>query len=109
MKFPSQNEAVQQLKIVTDYPFWEYLAQGQKKGHKQTRVEAFYDLIGRQVMALMQNDDDYVEGNLTELAKTWGWNRETVSKFLDTLEQMGMLQIYTSMNRKFLKLQCVSR
>ncbi|MBQ9362411.1 MAG: hypothetical protein IJT97_03210 [Bacteroidaceae bacterium] len=99
-----QNDAKAQLLIQTRIPFWNLLVQGIKKSNKLSRTEAFFDLIDRQRVTLLKNEGEYLKGSILEFAKAWGWDRDTVARFLDNLEQLGMLTIDMVGNRKFFKL-----
>ena len=102
-----QNDAKAQLLIQTKIPFWNLLVQGIKKSNKLSRTEAFFDLIDRQRVTLLKNEGEYLKGSILEFAKAWGWDRDTVARFLDNLEQLGMLTIDMLGNRKFFKLNYV--
>ncbi len=100
------NNTLAGLTIHTDMALWRLLLQGNKKSHKFTRVEAFYDLIDRHCIALLKGESDYISGTIHNIAKAWGWNRETVAKFLDNLQQLGMVIVDTQGNRKAIKITC---
>ena len=95
-----QNSANAQMIIQTDIPFWDFLVQGIKKAHKVSRVQAFHDLIDRQRIALLKGENENIGGTIQDMAKAWGWDRETVARFLDNLEQLGLLTVETTGNRK---------
>lgn len=103
-----QNNALAGLTIQTDIAFWRLLLQGVGKSHKFTRTEAFYDLIDRHCIALLKGEGDHVSGSINSMAKTWGWDRETVARFIDNLQQLGMVTIETEGNRKVIRLNCVT-
>ena len=42
---------------------------------------------------------------MQDLANKWGWNRETVTRFIDNLEQLGALTVDTTGNRKTVTLK----
>ena len=100
-----QNKANAQLVIQTDIPLWDFLTQGIKKAHKVSRVQAFYDLIDRQRIALLKGENENFTGTIQDMAKAWGWDRDTVARFLDHLEQLGQLTVETRANRKSFKLK----
>ena len=102
-----QNDTRAQFRIQTEIPFWVFLVQGMKKSHKLSRVEAFYDLIDRQRVALLKGEGDYLKGSILEFAKAWGWDRETVTRFLDNLKQLRVLTIDMVGNRKSVRLNYV--
>lgn len=95
-----QNSANAQIIIQTDIPLWDFLVQGIKKAHKVSRVQAFHDLIDRQRIALLKGEDENLTGTIQDMAKAWGWDRDTVARFLDNLEQLGVLTVETTGNRK---------
>lgn len=103
-----QSNALAGLTIQTDITLWLMLLQGIKKSHKLSRVEAFYDLIDRHCIAMLKGEDDHINGTIHNMAKSWGWDRETVAKFLDNLQQLGMVTIDTNGNRKTIRLNCVT-
>lgn len=92
------------LKIPTDIPLWDYLVQDIKKSHKASRVQAFFDLIERQHIALLKEDGGQLSATIQELANKWGWNRETVTRFLENLERLGLLSVVATGNRKTITL-----
>ena len=101
------NSDKTQLKIVTDTRLWNLLLQGMKKSEKLTKVEAFNDLIGRQRIALLTSDDEYMKGNVLEFSKAWGWDRETVNRFLERLQELDIVTISMAGNRKAIKLNYI--
>lgn len=101
------NSDKTQLKIVTDTRLWNLLLQGMKKSEKLTKVEAFNDLIGRQRIALLTSDDEYMKGNVLEFSKAWGWDRETVNRFLERLQELDIVTISMAGNRKTIKLNYI--
>lgn len=103
-----QNNALAGLIIQTDIAFWRLLLQSAGKSHKFTRTEAFYDLIDRHCIALLKGEGDHIGGTINSLAKTWGWDRETVARFIDNLQQLGTVTVDTDGNRKVIRLNCVT-
>ena len=111
------NSDKTQLKIVTDTRLWNLLLQGMKKSEKLTKVEAFNDLIERQEafndlierqrIALLTSDDEYMKGNVLEFSKAWGWDRETVNRFLERLQELDIVTISMAGNRKAIKLNYI--
>ena len=101
------NSDKTQLKIVTDTRLWNLLLQGMKKSEKLTKVEAFNDLIERQRIALLTSDDEYMKGNVLEFSKAWGWDRETVNRFLERLQELDIVTISMTGNRKAIKLNYI--
>ncbi len=101
------NNEKSQLKIMTDTRLWNLLLQGMKKSEKLTKLEAFYDLIERQRIALLTSDDEYMKGNVLEFSKAWRWDRETVNRFLERLQELNIVTITMAGNRKAIKLNYV--
>lgn len=96
-----------QITIRTDIPFWNYLVQGMKKKHKISRAEAFKDLVERQRIALLKGEDTSMDASIQVLAKSWGWNRETVTRFIDNLERLNVLSVNVSGKRKTFSLKYI--
>ena len=108
MSIMEQNNSDKtQLRIETDIRFWNLLLQGMKKSEKLTKVEAFNDLIERQRIALLTSDDEYMKGNVLEFSKAWGWDRETVNRFLEHLQELNIVTISMAGNRKAIKLNYI--
>lgn len=101
-----QNNTLAGLTVQTDIALWRLLLHGSRRSHKFTRVEAFYDLIERHCIALLKGESDYIGGTIHNMAETWGWNRETVARFLDNLQQLGMVSVDTEGHRKMIKITC---
>lgn len=97
------------LRILTDIPLWIYLSQGSKTPSKMSRVQAFCDLIERQHVSMLKGDDDYLKGSVLEFSKSWGWDRETVVRFLDNLKLLDAITIDMAGNRKAVRLKHVIR
>lgn len=106
-KSAQQNNILTRAKIQTDIALWKLLLQGVKKTHKLSRVEAFFDLIDRQCVSMLKGGDTHLSGSIIEIAKAWGWDRETVGRFLDNLEQLGAVTIDMDGNRKTFRMNCV--
>lgn len=108
MSIMEQNNSDKtQIRIETDIRFWNLLLQGMKKSEKLTKVEAFNDLIERQRIALLTSDDEYMKGNVLEFSKAWGWDRETVNRFLEHLQELNIVTISMAGNRKAIKLNYI--
>ena len=105
---PQNNNALAGLKIQTDIALWQLLLQGIKKSHKMSRVEAFYDLIDRHCIAMLKGENNHISGTIHSMAKAWGWDRETVAKFLEHLQKLGMVTINNDGNRKAIMLNCIT-
>ncbi len=102
---PNEN-AEFSMTISTSRALWCYLFRGQKNSTKKlTRVEAFHDLIERQYAAL-QEESEYIFGNISSLSKAWHWDRDTTSAFITDLEEFGVLTRDDIRNRAVVKLNC---
>ena len=97
------------MTISTSRELWRYLFRGQKNSSpKLTRLEAFRDLIERQYAAL-QEESEYLFGNISSLSKAWHWDRDTTSTFIADLEKFGAVSRYDIGKRAVLKLNCTIR
>ncbi|MBO5616664.1 MAG: hypothetical protein J5932_11200 [Prevotella sp.] len=100
-----QNSANAQMIIQTDIPLWNYLLGGHKKlSRKLSRVEAFFDLMKRQYAALHEGREEFLKGNVSELACAWHWSRDTAASFLDKLEQLDVITSQANGNSKLFRL-----
>jgi len=93
---------------------WDYLfgatskgvtrAYGKRRRHRLEKHEAYYDLIQRVCTCQEQDDESFVRVSVNALAKTWEWHRQTVNNFLDELQDLGVLSLYTESLSTFIKL-----
>ena len=97
-----------QVRIVTDIALWNLLLQGVKKQPKYSRLEAFRDLMERQRIALLTGDGKFMKGSVLEFSKAWGWDRETVSRFLEKLQELDIVTMTLAGNRKAIKLNYIT-
>ena len=97
-----------QVRIVTDIALWNLLLQGVKKQPKYSRLEAFRDLMERQRIALLTGDGKFMKGSVLEFSKAWGWDRDTVSRFLEKLQELGIVTMTLAGNRKAIKLNYIT-
>ena len=58
---------------------------------------------------MLKGDDDYLKGSVLEFSKSWGWDRETVVRFLDNLKLLDAITIDMAGNRKAVRLKHVIR
>lgn len=106
-----QNELYQtksEMKILTDFKLWNLLLKDSvPTGHRKlSKAEAFYDLLNRQRLAALY-DQDALWGNFQTLAVNWNWHRQTVKKFLSELEALGAISIDQSVNRTVMRVSNV--
>lgn len=71
-----------QMKVTTDYNVWKLFFQGQEyqKEHRYSKAGAYFDLVNRQRLARLTEDDSYVNGGILALAHAWSWDRTTLKK-----------------------------
>lgn len=93
------------LIIPTDIHLWNFLVKGVQKTCRVSRVQAFCDLIEKQQVALLKRECNSLSATMQDLANKWGWNRETVTRFIDHLEQLGAITVHTMGNRKTVTLK----
>ncbi len=86
-----------QVRIVTDIALWNLLLQGVKK-----------HLMERQRIALLTGDGKFMKGSVLEFSKAWGWDRDTVSRFLEKLQELGIVTMTLAGNRKAIKLNYIT-
>lgn len=105
MDIPKKNRITSknQMKIIVDFSLLKLLSANTKKTGKFTRVQALCDLIERQYLTALQEEGEYLKGSILEFAKNWRWDRETVNRFLNELEQQGIVSSQMTQNRKTFK------
>lgn len=92
-----------QMKIIVDFSLLKMLSANKKKLGKFTRVQALCDLIERQYITALQEDGEYLKGSVFEFSKNWGWDRDTVARFLNELELLGIVSSQMTQNRKTIR------
>ena len=97
-----------QMKIIVDFSLLKMLSANKKKLGKFTRVQALCDLIERQYITALQEDGEYLKGSVFEFSKNWGWDRDTVARFLNELEQLGIVSALMTQNRKTFRVNYVT-
>ena len=108
-EFKQKGNAEFSMTISTSRDLWCYLFRGQKNSsQKLTRIEAFHDLIERQYAAL-QEESEYLFGNISSLSKAWHWDRDTTSTFITDLEEFGVISRHDYGNRAVIRLNCTIR
>ena len=73
---------------------------GKHRKHRLEKYEAYYDLIQR----VCKDDNSFIKVSVNALAKAWVWHRQTVNNFLDELQDLGVLSVYTESLSTFVKL-----
>ena len=96
--------------VSTDYELWSFLLPKRKarRKHKLSKGEAFLDLINRQRLWMLTNDDSYIDGGIQALANAWTWDRTTVKKFIDSLVNLGVAELKNSGNKTIVTLTNVT-
>lgn len=97
-----------QMKIIVDFSLLNLLSANTKKSGKFTRVQALCDLIERQFITVLQEEGEYLKGSVLDFARTWGWDRDTVNRFLNELEQQGIVSALVTQNRKTFRVNYVT-
>lgn len=97
-----------QMKIIVDFSLLKMLSANKKKLGKFTRVQALCDLIERQYITALQEDGEYLKGSVFEFSKNWGWDRDTVARFLNELELLGIVSSQMTQNRKTFKVNYIT-
>ena len=94
----SSNNSGNNIRIVTDYALWCCLFRipSPKGARKLSRAEAFFDLITKQRQAILLYDQDNILAGFQTLADEWRWNRQTVKRFLNELQDIGSVIIAPS-------------
>ena len=77
---------------------------GKRCKHRLEKHEAYYDLLQRVCICQEQDDESFVRVSVNALAKAWEWHRQTVNNFLDELQDLGVLSLYTESLSTFIKL-----
>jgi predicted transcriptional regulator len=49
-----------------------------------------------------------MKGSVLEFSKAWGWDRDTVSRFLEKLQELGIVTMTLAGNRKAIKLNYIT-
>lgn len=94
-------ETKSKFSVSTDYELWSFLLpkRNAKRKHKLSKGEAFLNLINRQRLWMLTNDDSYIDDGIKALAKAWTWDRTTVKKFIDSLVNLGVAELKNSGNK----------
>lgn len=104
------SETKSKFSVSTDYELWSFLFQenNSKEKHKLSKGKALFDLIKRQRLWMLTNDDSYIDGGIQALANAWTWNRNTVKKFIDSLVNLGVAELKNSGNKTIVTLTNVT-
>ena len=94
-------ETKSKFSVSTDYELWSFLLPKRKtkRKHKLSKGEALFDLIKRQRLWMLTNDDSYIDGGIQAFANAWTWDRNTVKKFIDSLVNLGVAELKNSGNK----------
>lgn len=107
VKNTGQQEGEEMLfTILTDYRLWNALFPGFSNlgPHRYSRAEAFFDLVNRQRLSWLTNDDDYINVSMQGLANVWGWDRSAVKRFLEQLQTIGAVTVVSTGYRSIAKI-----
>ena len=74
-----------------------------KKSKRFSRLQAFQNLIERYCTAKTQEEDMAV--NMERLAKSWGWSRPSVMRFVRKLETLKVLEVFNVVTSKMVRLR----
>lgn len=72
-----------------------------KKSKRFSRLQAFQNLIERYCTAKTQEEDMAV--NMERLAKSWGWSRPSVMRFVRKLETLKVLEVFNVVTSKMVR------
>lgn len=74
-----------------------------KKSKRFSRLQAFQNLVERYCTAKTQEEDMAV--NMERLAKSWGWSRPSVMRFVRKLETLKVLEVFNVVTSKMVRLR----
>uniref|UniRef100_A0AB33IW75 Uncharacterized protein n=1 Tax=Prevotella sp. GTC17254 TaxID=3236794 RepID=A0AB33IW75_9BACT len=74
-----------------------------KNTKRFSRIQAFQNLIERYCTAEMKQEDMAV--NMERLSKSWGWSRPSVMRFVQNLEAMNVLEVFSVVTSKMVRLR----
>ena len=74
-----------------------------KNEKRFSRLQAFRDLVARHCTSERKQED--TAANIECLSKSWGWSRPSVMKFIQNLETMNVLEVFTVVTNKMVRLR----
>ncbi len=74
-----------------------------KNPRRFSRLQAFRDLVIRHCTSERKQED--MTANIECLSKSWGWSRQSVVKFIQNLETMGVLEVFNVVTSKMVRLR----
>lgn len=74
-----------------------------KNSKRFSRLQAFKNLVERYCTAKTQQEDMAV--NMERLAKSWGWSRPSVMRFVRNLEALNVLEAFYVVTSKMVRLR----
>lgn len=74
-----------------------------KKSKRFSRLQAFQNLVERHCAAKARQEDMAV--NMERLAKSWGWSRPSVMRFVRNLEALNVLEVFSVVTSKMVRLR----
>ena len=74
-----------------------------KNPRRFSRLQAFQNLVERYCTARMQQEDMAV--NMERLSKSWGWSRPSVMRFIQNLEALNVLEVFSVVTSKMVRLR----
>lgn len=93
------------INIIADDELFAFLSEKTKKQNKKSRCEALCDLFERQKLSSLIEGEKFLKGSIQEFATAWNWDRGTVIRFLEGLQNLNIIVIETAGNRKAFALQ----
>lgn len=74
-----------------------------KNSKRFSRLQAFQNLVERYYAAEMKKEDMAI--NMECLSKSWGWSRPSVMRFIQNLEALKVLEVFTVVTSKMVRLK----
>lgn len=74
-----------------------------KNTRRFSRLQAFRDLVARHCTSEIKQEEMAV--NFECLSKSWGWSRPSVMKYIQNLETMGVLDVFSVVTSKMVKVK----
>ena len=74
-----------------------------KDARRFSRLQAFQDLVARYCASREKEED--MAANIERLSKSWGWSRPSVMRFVQILEAMEVLKVFTVVTSTMVRLR----